>query len=225
MKANPDKFQFMILGPSDDKCFILKINTTEIRNTTEVLLLGLTIDHKLKFDAHIDKLCKTARFKLHALRRIRKFLTLEQVKVLANSFVNTQFRYAPLIWMFTSKNSMLKANKIHWRTLRVLYDDYKSTYEELLASHKDISIHQKHLKHLAIEVCKSLTNLNLEFMWSFFKNKSIPYSFRNGNICILPPAQSSHYGINSVQFRGSLLWNNLPLSAKKMFLLKNSNRN
>ena len=95
MKANPDKFQFMILGPSDDKCFILKINAIEIRNTTEVELLGLTIDQKLKFDAHIDKLCKTARSKLHALRRIRKFLTLEQAKLLANSFVNAQFGYAP----------------------------------------------------------------------------------------------------------------------------------
>ena len=36
MKANPNKFQFMILGPSDGKCFILKINDIEIRNTTEV---------------------------------------------------------------------------------------------------------------------------------------------------------------------------------------------
>ena len=36
MKANPDKVQFMILGPSDDKCFILKINAIEIRNTSEV---------------------------------------------------------------------------------------------------------------------------------------------------------------------------------------------
>ena len=43
MKANPDKFQFMILGPSDDKCFILKINAIEIRNTTKVELLGSTM--------------------------------------------------------------------------------------------------------------------------------------------------------------------------------------
>ena len=64
---------FMILGPSNDKCFIFKINANEIRNTTEVELLDLTINHKLKFDAHIDKLCKTARFKFHALRRIREF--------------------------------------------------------------------------------------------------------------------------------------------------------
>ena len=154
MKANPDKFQFMILGPSDDKCFILKINAIEIRNTSEVELLGLTIDHKLKFDAHIDKLCKTTRRKLHVLRRIRKFTFI----------CKYQFGYAPLIWMFTSKNSMLKVNKIHRRTLRVVYDDYNSTYEELLASHNDISIHQKYLKYFAIEVYKSLTNLNPELM-------------------------------------------------------------
>ena len=183
-------------------------------------LLGLTIDHKLKFDAHIDKLCKTARFKLHALRRIRKFLTLEQEKLLANSFVNTQFGYAPLIWMFTSKNSMMKINKIHRRTLRVVYDDYNSTFEELLASHNAISIHQKDLKHLAIDVYKSLANLNPEFIWPFFKNKSIPYNLRNGNICILPPARWSHYGINSVQFRGSLLWNNLLISVKERVSVK-----
>ena len=48
--------------------------------------------------------------------------------------------------------SLLKINKIPQITLRVIYDDYNSTYEELLASQNDISIHQKHLTHLAIEV-------------------------------------------------------------------------
>ena len=71
-------------------------------------LLGLTIDHKLKFHAHIDLLCKTARFELHALRRIRKFLTLEQAKSLANSFVNTQFGYAPLIGCLQAKTQCRK---------------------------------------------------------------------------------------------------------------------
>ena len=85
MKANLDKFQFMILGPSDDKCFILKIYAIEIKNTSEVEFLRQIIDHKLKFDAPLDKLCKPARFKLHALRRMRKVLTLKQAKLLANS--------------------------------------------------------------------------------------------------------------------------------------------
>ena len=40
MKANPDKFQFMILRPSDDKCFLLKIHATEIRITSEMEFLA-----------------------------------------------------------------------------------------------------------------------------------------------------------------------------------------
>ena len=47
VKANPDEFQFMIVGPSGDICFILKIGTIESRSTTEVELFGLTNDHKL----------------------------------------------------------------------------------------------------------------------------------------------------------------------------------
>ena len=70
----------------------------------------------------------------------------------------------------------------------MVYNDYNSTYEELFTSHDDISIHQKHLKRLVIEVYKFLMNLNPEFMWDFFKNNPIPCILRNGNICILPPA-------------------------------------
>ena len=61
-------------------------------------------------------------------------------------------------------------------------------------------------------------NLNPEFMWPFFKNRSIPYNLRNGNI--LPPARSCQYGINSVQFQGRLLWNNLPTSVKQSVSVK-----
>ena len=97
MKAHLGKFQFTILGPSDGKCFIVETNANEIKNTNQFKLLGLTINRKLKFDAQIDKLCKTVRLKLHALCRIKKFITLEQVTLLANSFVNSLFACAPLI--------------------------------------------------------------------------------------------------------------------------------
>ena len=49
-----------------------------IRNATKAELLALRIDRKQIFDANIGILCKTAGSKLHTLRRIRKFLTLQQ---------------------------------------------------------------------------------------------------------------------------------------------------
>ena len=78
----------------------------------------------------------------------------------------------------------------------------------------------KNMKHLAIEVYKSLMNLNPQSMWPLFKNNPISYNLRNGNICILPPALSSHYGINPLRFRVRLLLNNLPWSVKESVSVK-----
>ena len=100
MKANPKKFQFMILGKSTRQTIILNINNIKIRDSQNVELLGLTIDNRLTFKDHINMLCRRANYKLHALRRIRKCLTLEKPKLLYNVFINSQFNYASIIWMF-----------------------------------------------------------------------------------------------------------------------------
>ena len=94
MKANPEKFQFMIPSKKSyqpQKCFV---NTFTIDQSDEVELLGLTIDKESK---HIDKLCRNAQYKLHALRRIRKYLSLKKTKMLGNVFIDSQYYHAPSI--------------------------------------------------------------------------------------------------------------------------------
>ena len=76
MKANPEKFQFMTLSKKSYQPQKLSVNTFTINESDEVELLGLTIDKELNFSKHIDKLCRNAQYKLHALRRIRKYLSL-----------------------------------------------------------------------------------------------------------------------------------------------------
>ena len=168
LKANPGKFQFMVLGNKDERSFNIHINSVNIKNSNEVTLLGIKIDKNLTFKKHISELCRRASYKLHTFRRIRKYLTFEKAKLLANAFINSQFNYAPLIWMFANKSSIDKILKIHKRTLQIVYDVYDESYENLLNRSDDISIHQKHLRCLAIEVYKSLIKINPGFMWNFF---------------------------------------------------------
>ena len=59
-------------------------------------MLGLIVDNKLSFEKHIAKLCQTASHKLHALRRIRKYLTLEKARVTGNVFVDYRFSVSNL---------------------------------------------------------------------------------------------------------------------------------
>ena len=53
MKPNPRKFQFMILGKSTRQSIILSINNMKIRESSNIVSLGLTIDNRLTFKDHI----------------------------------------------------------------------------------------------------------------------------------------------------------------------------
>ena len=72
LKANAGNFQFMILGKNSHLKCTLKIGSITVKESDEVEILRITIDKALNFKKHIENLCCTAQYKLHALRRIRK---------------------------------------------------------------------------------------------------------------------------------------------------------
>ena len=113
LKANPHKFQFMVLRASKNKSFSVNVRGINIPSKNEVTLLVITTDHEFKFNKHIELLCKRASFKLPAFRRIRKYLGIEKARILANVFIESQFNYAPLIGMFASKMAINKICKLY----------------------------------------------------------------------------------------------------------------
>ena len=108
--------------------------------------------------------------KLHAIRKIRGYLTVEKARILANAFIDSQFNYAPLIWVFAGKMLVNKIFKI-----QVVYNEYNKSCEELLQLNNNVFIYQRHLQYLALEVFKSLMHLNPEFMWYYFNENPISY--------------------------------------------------
>ena len=78
------------------KC-CLTIGSINVKESDHEELLGITIDKHLDFKKHIENLCRNANYKLHALRRMRKYLGVEKVKLLSNNLIDSQFNSAPLI--------------------------------------------------------------------------------------------------------------------------------
>ena len=219
MKANPDKFPFIILGNTDSHTS--QIGDITIKSVSSVTLLGITIDSKLNFKEHINNIVQKAYYKLYALRRLRKFLTLEKAKILACSMIESQFAYCPLIWMFCSKTDMQRVEKVQYKSLQVVYNNYMATYDELLALDNKLKIHQRHLQFLAIEIYRSKNKLNPSFMWKTYKEKIILNSLKRGIFLSIPNVNTQKYGINSLNFRGSVSWNNLPIKLKNVNFYKN----
>ena len=93
--------------------------------------------------------------------------------------------------MFCDKKEMDAIERVHYRTLKVVYNNYNLSYADLLAIDGKLSIHQKHLHYLAVEIYKSVNNLNPEFMWCFFKGRNHQYKLRSGPSLVIPQVNSS----------------------------------
>ena len=100
-------YKYNYLKPNPDKCHLilrergstsyLNINGKYIFNSENEKILGVYFDNKLNFDYHIDKLCKKASQKWHALARVSFFMSCRQKKQIMNASVTSQFGYCPLI--------------------------------------------------------------------------------------------------------------------------------
>ena len=105
----------MLLGSSTRQFIILKINNIKTRESSIVSLLGLTINNRLTFKDHINILCRRANLKLHAscIDKNNEIFTTVKAKLLYNVFINSQFNYASIIWMFCHKQDYLKMEKFN----------------------------------------------------------------------------------------------------------------
>ena len=97
----------------------------------------------------------------------------------------------------------------------MVYSTSEKSYNELFILNRDISIYKKYLHFLATEVYQSFNNLNLQFMWNYFNFSTLCYELRKGNKVNLLEKRTSRCGVNSLLFRGALLWNNLPSKVKE----------
>ena len=70
------------------------------------------------------------------------------------SFIESQFGYCPLIWMFHSRGLNNKINRIHERALRITYNDKLSSYGEPLTKDSSVTIHHRNIRALVIEIYK-----------------------------------------------------------------------
>ena len=211
-KMNTEKCHLLITNHKDDVSAIIGGETIICKKS--VNLLGISIDNKLDFNEHVSNICKKVSIKLHVLARISHFLNTEKLKQVMKAFIESQFGYCPLIWMFHSRTLNNRINRLHERALRLAYKDRKSSFEQLLNLDKSFTIHHRNLQKLAIEMYKVKNNLSPSFMKSVFPDSINPYNLR-----FKPSFQTSNirtvqYGTETISFRGPKTWSLVPTVIK-----------
>ena len=59
-----------------------------------------------------------------------------------NSFILKNLNYCILIWIFCGKTTNDEVNRVRKCALRVLLNDYDSSFEELLHRNENVTIHE-----------------------------------------------------------------------------------
>ena len=107
-------------------------------------------------------------------------MCLEKSHFVMKRFIESQFNYCPLIWMFHSQTIINKSNRLHERAVRIGYSDFKSSFEGLLLKENSFSIHERNVQSFAIEIYKFVNGLSPSFLNNVFrKNISNSQYLRN----------------------------------------------
>ena len=225
MKLNGDKCH-LIVGGNKPTLMSTEIQGNRIVETSQERLLGVKIDRDLKFDVHLNDICKKAGNKLNALARQCKILPFYRRKLLVNAYFNSIFGYGQLTWMFCSRRLNGKINKLHLRALRIVYRDYTSSFEELLKKDGSCSIHHSNIKFLATEIYKSRNSLCPKFMCDIFSttnnnfdNVSWNTRYHNDFYNKSNPKTES-FGISSLGYFGPKVWQMIPANIRNSPTLK-----
>ena len=212
MQANPKKFQFMLLSSCniDVGNMCLYVGDTLLYPEPCAKVLGVTIDRCLTFSNHVSNLCQEAAKQLHALARISRYLDEKSRIIIYNSFVKSNFDFCPLVWNFCGKVNSGKIEKVQERALRIIHQDYDATYSDLLQAANAPSLTVRRIRMLLYETFKSVCNVNSECLNDMFVKKETSYSLRKKVILIQPKRRTTTYGLRSVSYLGSKLWNDHP---------------
>ena len=97
----------------------------------------------------------------------------------------------------------------------IVYRDYKSSFKELLQKDQSITIHQRNLEYLAIEIYKVRMGISPKIMNEIFRFiKNSVYSLRSGIQLEKPSINTAQFGSESAVYLGAKTWELIPENIK-----------
>ena len=209
MKANPGKCHLLLSTKSPE---VVSINGLQIPSSTAETLLGITIDSELNVENHLCAICNNVSRKINALERIANYMPLEKRRIVMKTFIESQFKYCPLISMFTHQPPIIKSTADMKRLFEreIFYSDFKSSFEGLLMKEKSFSIHERNIQSLAIEFYKFLNGPSPSFLNNVFhKNISNSYDLRNHKKLYSRNPKTVRHGTETVLYMTPKIWRKL----------------
>ena len=179
----------------------------------EEVLWGVRIDSVQEYIAII---CSKANQKLHALTRISKYMSLQKCRILMKLFTTPQFNFCQIMWRCYTRSLNNKVSHTPGRVLRIVYQDFQSSFSASLVKDNSFTIHQTNLQFLAIYILKVKWIFLMRFwtkLLTFERTLLMNYFVA---ITLLDQTSFLHIlGSSRFQIFPTEIWNELPKEIKE----------
>ena len=215
LTLNTTKTEFMLIGSRQRLSTLtdsptITINYNQVSQVTTAKSLGVTIDNKLDWSSHIDKLTKKVASGIGPIKRIRH-----------QALIQPHFKYCNIVWGNGGITLLNKIQELQNRAARVLtYSNYDADAGHLfeLLGWKNLASQQKIQR--ATMVYKSLHGLAPDYLCSKFERQETAYNLRDSENKLNVSLPRTNYFKNSFSYSGATLWNSLPRNIRQAESLK-----
>ena len=206
LKANPEKFQVMILGETSRK-YSFKVGDIEIKKKDQINLLGVNLDSKLTFSKHVSDICDRVNNQLKVIKRFRNIVSSNTKTRLYKAFIMPYFLYCSNVWHFCGAGNARKLELLNKQALRLIFDDNNNTYETLLNNWNMTTLQTRRIQDMLIMVYKALHALTPAHFTSLLILRRNTQGLRGINKLYQPRVNTTNYGKNSFKFTATKYWN------------------
>ena len=126
-----------------------------------------------------------------------------------------------------SKKINSKLNHLQEPSLRIFYNDYISSFQDLLKKDNSFKIHHKNVQSFAIEHFKVEKGIANPILYDIFPLRPMDYNLRSQTDFSVSSVNITHFDLNSLQYFTSKVWNMLLLELKNLndvAIFKSENR-
>ena len=189
----------------------LEIGNNIIEQVSEHKVLGIVIDSEMKWQSHINIICKRVSQNLYLLARLKFFVSEDSRKLFFYAHCLSSINYASTVWSSACASHIKKLNSLHRRGIKLIMPGQLFTTEEKVSKLNILPLSQQFQNNTALLIFKIKLNLAPSYLNIFLHIASDRYASHK---YILPKTRIDLFK-SSFSFQGPSIWNSLPLNIKE----------
>jgi hypothetical protein len=200
----------------------INLNGNNLKRVYEIKLLGIVFDHDLRFDEHVQNLCKSISVKVSFLSRLRYVLPENTLNFIYKSLVLPLIDYCDIVYGFTYETHLNKLKVQQNIAARIITSSHcRESFDNLSSRLKWSSIENRLKFHATKYIYKATNGLASINSLDFFQTKrKINKRLGEDNKMLTIPKANYNFLKNSIFYNGVKLWNELPFEIRDSSSLK-----